>query len=81
MVALGPFWASWRSLGGILGGKKNEKLFILELLGHLGRALELLGNVLGPSWDVLGNSWGVLGKPWRLPGAILKAVFKDLFAS
>ena len=73
--ALGLFWASWRGLGGILGGKKNEKLFILELLGHLGWALELLGNVLGPSCSVLGGSWEVLGRFWRFPGTILEAFF------
>ena len=64
-----------------MGGEKNEKLFILGLLGHLGRVLEPLGDVLEPSWGVLIGSWGLLGRFGRLPGIILEAFLKDFLAS
>ena len=40
-------------------------------MGHLGRGLEALGDVLVPSWGVLRGSWSVIGRSRRLPGIIL----------
>ena len=70
------------------GGQKRKKIMAncqeprkFFHMGHLGRVLESLEDVLGPSWGVLGVSWEGFGRSWGLPGTILEAFLEDFRAS